>query len=37
MSDEYSCSLCEANAEDLDLADKLRELARACAFPGTFL
>ena len=29
---EYSFSLCEASAEYLDLADKLRELARACAF-----
>jgi len=30
MSDEYSFSLCEAGAKYLDLALKLRELARAC-------
>lgn len=34
MSDEYPFSLHRASAEYRDLAVKLRELARACVFPG---
>jgi len=34
MSDEHSFSLHHASAEYRDLASKLRELARACIFPG---
>jgi len=34
MSDEHSFSLHRASTEYRDLAGKLRELARACVFPG---
>ncbi len=34
MSDEHSFSLRRASTEYRDLAGKLRELARACVFPG---
>ena len=34
MSDEHSFSLHHSAAEYRDLAGKLRELARACVFPG---
>jgi hypothetical protein len=35
MSDEHSFTLQRAAAEYRELRDKLRELARACAFPGS--
>jgi hypothetical protein len=34
MSDEHSFSLQRGSAEYRELAGKLRELARACLFPG---
>ena len=34
MSDEHSFSLQRASTEYRDLAGKLREVARACLFPG---
>ena len=34
MSDQHSFSLRRASTEYRDLAGKLRELARACVFPG---
>ena len=34
MSDEHSFTLRSASAQYRELSDKLRELARACAFPG---
>ena len=34
MSNEHSFSLHRASAEYRELAGKLRELARACLFPG---
>jgi hypothetical protein len=34
MSDEHSFSLRRASPEYRELANKLRELARACIFPG---
>jgi hypothetical protein len=35
MSDEHSSTLYRASPEYRELAGKLRELARACIFPGT--
>jgi len=34
MSDEHSSTLCRTSPEYRELAGKLRELARACIFPG---
>jgi hypothetical protein len=34
MSDEHSFSLHRASTEYRELADRLRELARVCLFPG---